>query len=967
MKKFTLGKNLSRVGKILLAMVLTVALLLCSVIPSVAEDTAAESIVGYDTLNTHVYSPMDLIDGSTAASSPAFVNGTYDSSVWKFAVQKNADDFFKKASDGIAAPTATIIPNGINLSWENFDPDTKSYTVKVYGDGGLFVKQYNAFGTNITISGIEATKEYRFQVVSDNFASEILVQGNHSVIVPITIRGSVDGKSEPVMETGKNNQSFYLTLDETAKAAFNKDGAIVLEVITTLDENNLVTFTKKDSEGNVVSDENGNPITQTSDNATTYMNTYFYPLGEGKSFVSDDPTTFYANTGTNELFFIDTVGQKTFSHGMQKTGIADINYKNAHSKGGFHTGYIVVPLDDYDNSNSELTYDMISIVKETGNLKFTNNAWGYYFTYPGDTAISSYRIAPYNDRTISYPNAWVVSDYKSFVSEHCANNTIDFKEIVESSCGYNTMTSVESTVTGTDFYYNLTAPDIISSYNFHCGTLSSNRTGHSLKKRSIEYTFAENEKMLFGFTAPKDGIYEISAPISCATENAEINYAVTKTDLGGNKVYVQNAAEYLADGRFCNLQVALKASETVWLEAVGTTGAVLGIGLPQAILLNNANTGESTYTYTASDYMESYVSNGRTYGDFSATEDTAAAWDFGYFSKQVTEFSTAEDGSDTTNYDVLGISGLSVGNNVTELLGLLTRYELTNNKRTYMAAKFHKKGTYYETKSANGVTLIGDMSAVKGGYAGRNTYTALNECDSIISLIGVTQAKDSNTYQVGVYMKYTAPISGNAVLSNIKTEKKDNAYIVVIKGNSVVGVYTDNSVSIELGRLEQGETVTVCYTRASGIYNSTLGNPTVAMTGTYHSVGFDTNGGIAALNNGALIEANTDIVLPAYEKAGTLFKGWNMGENTYQANETVTVNTDMNLVALYDYYGDIDGDDVVAVSDLVKYKKVLLGVEKIEEIDSVIADINADESVNLLDFIRMKKWLAGIAVSLGKA
>ena len=63
----------------------------------------------------------------------------------------------------------------------------------------------------------------------------------------------------------------------------------------------------------------------------------------------------------------------------------------------------------------------------------------------------------------------------------------------------------------------------------------------------------------------------------------------------------------------------------------------------------------------------------------------------------------------------------------------------------------------------------------------------------------------------------------------------------------------------------------------------------------------------------------------------------------------------------------LDGDESVSVSDLVKYRKILLNIETLSGDDIIIADVNADESLDIRDLIRIKKWLAGMAVALGQA
>ena len=131
-----------------------------------------------------------------------------------------------------------------------------------------------------------------------------------------------------------------------------------------------------------------------------------------------------------------------------------------------------------------------------------------------------------------------------------------------------------------EVYYPFESQDVKSYYKFHAMNKGGSQNAKLYKR--IEYIAAENEKMSFGFTTPIAGMYEISAPIVAASEK-NVNFAVYKTTTEGKRVCLQSEQSYIAQSKFCCLQVNLSAGETVWLEATADNGTVIEIGMPQAL------------------------------------------------------------------------------------------------------------------------------------------------------------------------------------------------------------------------------------------------------------------------------------------------------------------------------------------------------------------------------------------------
>lgn len=967
MKKFPFGKKLSRVGKILLVSVLSVAILLCTVVTSLAQDT--EAVVGYDTLNTHVYSPMDIIDGSTAdTSSPAMKNGAYDSSVWKFAAKADGESFFK-TSDGTAAPVINAVYGGVQISWNAFDEGV--YTVLIYGDNGAYKKEFTTSGTSITLSDLTLNNEYSVQVVGASHTSEIANYTNDRIgtevfrELPVLETGDYDMDAihrKPVMYNGEGNINYFIQLDEAGKEALNANGALIIEVKSDIDTTNQGYFELAD---------NPNQDKVYYNDCWVAMNTFIYPTADSWKTVTTARSDYYSDTSSSMFYMYG--GTKINSNNLTTIGVSGSNYKGAHN---FINGYIVLPLDDF--ASEELSVDLIENTKNTGKLRMSNVVYNYYARYikasgVEDTFGSSQSTLL--DRSIAF-NVYVVSDYEAYVANHITsevNTTVSYSENVIMTNG--AVVNNESV----DDYIPFTANTLSSEYAFYCTTQAYTNVNNTYKQRTIEYTAAEGETMTFGFTAPKDGTYEIAAPLGVTSaEDATIKYAVVKTDADGNRTVIQKEQTYAEQNRFCDLLVELKTGETVWFEVTATAGTVIDIGIPQAILLSDdaivANEdGTTTYKFRSLDYLENKNSSGIDYTTRSTTANTKAAWEVGYFSDTVSK--TDAEGNAVYEYNNIVLPTAKNQLADSTLLNAMKSYEIIKNGAIYNSLDV-------KTAANGDVSEIAGSGSIGSYYpyaSSRTTYsdplsTVLTAQANCFEASITDSNGNSADIAVGHFSRFTAPVSGNALIY-LNTNAESIALaatmrLVVMHNNKVLGVANTKGTSAVTFTIDvnAGDEITLVYygyTDKNGLIP--IGCPWVEITDSYGSVSYDAKGGEYTANDGQLLVSGTQTVLPEAVKKNTIFKGWSIGENVYKANDSVTVNTDMLFVALYDYYGDIDGSESVGTEDLVKYRKILLGTEIIADEDIVIADVNADSSVNILDLIRIKKWLAGVAVTLGEA
>ena len=171
------------------------------------------------------------------------------------------------------------------------------------------------------------------------------------------------------------------------------------------------------------------------------------------------------------------------------------------------------------------------------------------------------------DRSLNYTDCYFIADYDKFV-DSCIN-TSDLTDINLSALSSSTdylpniyLNTINKNVLDEDSglaEYTLTDSNVQSSY------FIDNQKTTDWAPTSIKLTTALGEVMKLGFTAPKSGLYEISAPITASSAN-NIYYSVIKQTTTGAVSILQQEKLYTDDTKYFSLMnVNLAVGETVYL------------------------------------------------------------------------------------------------------------------------------------------------------------------------------------------------------------------------------------------------------------------------------------------------------------------------------------------------------------------------------------------------------------------
>lgn len=505
--------------------------------------------------------------------------------------------------------------------------------------------------------------------------------------------------------------------------------------------------------------------------------------------------------------------------------------------------------------------------------------------------------------------------------------------------------------------------DISSNYEFSFALNNATNAEDLKYQRSLRFNAAAFENMRFGFTAPCFGNYQISAPIEVETESAEVKYGLYLTDKNGIISCIQKLRTYTEKGDFCNIQLNLNKDDTVWFDVVADKNAVINIGIPKAVCTTYCDDTESgtAYSYRALEYFESSYSNGLDYKIYSLAENSKSVWNFGYFNNPVTE------NHGTYNYDSLGIARYSVGGSAENLVKAFTPYELLRNGIYYNTLLYSEKSDGSIVTFASG--QIGVMYPSIGNTTGTHTAVGLpKRCKGISTTIGYTKLpKNNEPVNIGVYMKFTAPIGGQATLRLTDDDVKEAAFIgnryLVIKNGVVSAIYKNSipaGTTLDLGEVNTGDTIILvnCYTTGKSMAAARcLGNPSITLTGKRYNVSLD--------KNVETVVENKSVQMPTKgDKIGARLVGWknNTENQIFEPGDSFEITQNTDFEAIYEYYGDLNGDDAVTTVDLSIMRKYLLDNEYIGE----NGDVNTDGNISINDLVRMKKWLSGITTILGQ-
>ena len=503
--------------------------------------------------------------------------------------------------------------------------------------------------------------------------------------------------------------------------------------------------------------------------------------------------------------------------------------------------------------------------------------------------------------------------------------------------------------------------DISSTYVFYGNTNTYTDNTYKYTKRSIKFTVSNNEKMTFGFTAPQNGKYEISAPISATGTN--VKYAVYKT-IEGNRVCLQPWQAYTASSKFCSLMVSLKAGDTVWLEATADDGAVIDIGIPR-VAKQTENTGVTdkgdgslTYSYKSADYIELAAVNGSTYGTFSATANMNGAWEYGYFKDTVSFGTTAS--AFNSNFD-LEASAIAFNPDRTAsglkdtFIEAIANYDLMPYGDRLAAYDTSLEGATATVLGSNNATVKATSGVMIPDIA-NDTFTSNFRASS--------ETTTSTEYtQYGNWFEFTAPVSANAQLLFPETNLGKYFVMVIAKNDYIIHRTVETvSSSYDLGVINEGDRITVLYyafkatTKLAGI-----GFPTITLTNTYNTLNLDANGGEDSFEK--YVANGTEVTLPTAQKSGYSFLGWSDGQSTYNAGDVYTVTSDTTLTAAYELISsrvdyDLDGDYDVDSTDLVILRKYLLGIGTIDEERLPFADKNDKNGIDICDLVHIRRLIA---------
>ena len=224
--------------------------------------------------------------------------------------------------------------------------------------------------------------------------------------------------------------------------------------------------------------------------------------------------------------------------------------------------------------------------------------------------------------------------------------------------------------------------------------------------------------------------------------------------------------------------------------------------------------------------------------------------------------------------------------------------------------------------------------------------------------VGTATGKDGLPHNMGIYLKFTAPVSGYASLNlNKLAQVNGGCKVVIIKNDLVCSAFESIplNTTVDLGFINKGETVSVCYgTDSNKIFYNYGGSPEIAITGERVSLKL-------ADNTEYLFASGEKFRLPDISmESGKVLLGWrNSLEKEYSGGSEYIVTENNILTENNCYYGDITVDGSIDATDMSCMR---FGLLENSELNTNVCDINSDSSFNAVDIVRFKKWLAGYTV-----
>lgn len=500
---------------------------------------------------------------------------------------------------------------------------------------------------------------------------------------------------------------------------------------------------------------------------------------------------------------------------------------------------------------------------------------------------------------------------------------------------------------GANAVYILSDESVNSSYTLRYSFDTFKSASTASNGRSITFNNNANEQMMFGFTAPMGGTYEISAPIE-VENNKNAFYSILKEDINGTITVVDGIRNYNNDKSGYATLLSLNSGETVWLSASSSTDAKICIGVPRVTLKEETK----VYKYRAIDYVESDSFNNKEYNNICLSEKAGAVWEFGYFENPI----------DGDNKDALGYMDYAVGEDVSSLQAVFKPYELLRGGKWYNPLVMVTKsdGTISGTYSYGGAGILHATMAT--AYSSDKSHQNIGlpyQNKGFMVTVGSGTGKDGNSHNMGIYMKFTAPKSGYITLNlNALAQVNSGCRVLLIKGSQVISVY--NSVPMDtvadLGFMSKGESVYICYgTDSSKLFYNYGGSPVANISGDRVNVKIGEGSEYSlAVGEKITLPDNSNVI-------GKALLGWINGfGKEYYIAEKYSVQQNDRLEEINRYYGDFTGDGNINATDMAAMRESIL--ERDEYILSV-SDVNSDGEFNAADLVRIKKWLAGNTVA----
>jgi len=935
-----------------------------------------------------VYRATDALDNP---------DGAYYSdknSVWKFAVSDMYDNF-KTSSPDFSAPIATITKdNYLKLSWEKPQNAVGKTILKV--SGTTYNKELLIGGNSVILKDAPLSEKLQIQVSVGNISSELLTYYSDPVLTDITVTDSNKN------ETTKINPDSYLFADlSKVKNKINDNTGILIKLESVItDETITVTHYSdlKDHGGAFIERNSSSPIANfrypvSLNDIGMSFNWRMTPATVNSDGTFKASTTAYTNNSTDRTrnFYV-------YDHALEDKPAAiknteQINFHITSNPQSLYTqfyksGYILVPFEAFSDTD-------IAQIKQTGAISLKADTFFYrgrvrrnlngnqdvnYVQY-GCTSLDPDHtnekfLGGLLDREMHYSEISFVNDFDAFVKNYVDDSSTTI---------IRPQTSVSSTVRGTSYMnplvsgsdYNLTDQNFDSSYFVDDSDNYANK---------IIFTTAKNEKMKFGFTAPKTGLYEISVPITADSAKG-IHYRLIKETETGALSLLQAEKNHSKEKFLCLTTAILSLGDTVYIELWSDIASTtVDIGIPQFIHLNNGSE-PNKQIFKANDHLAL-----NSIDDFGAT----SVWEFGTFVNPFiadgTEYRylNSTDFANATNfqYDVLGISELSAYDNTetetneTDATALLDSFQKYDGVATYNDSN---NEMFYQSKE-NGLgyknSAYNIQKPFRYAWSGQMTVDKRKYNSNVYIRYGLALAAGGNQKNVyinfGHYGQFISPADGYITLDLGMSTNPGK--VIVLHNSKVIATYlagtlpgSDGSLDIEANK---GDTISIAYATLedseNGLTVTDTGNIAINPVVTFvpkntniSSVTFDSK---TPEIMSASIENGTVITLPDTYKAGAYFAGWIANGKLYNSGDAYTVSANTDFKSKFIYYGNLDSsDNDINANDLSIMRRILLGKTNIDTVnDGVIAaDIDANGKINLKDLVRIKKIAAETEVSVG--